>query len=110
MRPLKAVTDCTVHVPAFAAYYRENRAWGIFHVVMDDGNLCDYRGEPSTEEEERLAAVFDLMTHSQRAKVAVLAECIPWSVDVSDNPSRDELAARVAVADALAGLGGTSWK
>lgn len=73
VKPQRQIADCTVHVEAFARYLSRNPSWGIFHVVMDDGNFdCDYRGEPATAEERELAAIFDAMTGSQRAKVARL--------------------------------------
>ena len=71
--PNKLIPDCTVHVEDFAAYYELHPEWGIFHVVMSDGNWdTDFRSEPTNELEERLVDIFDQMTGSQRAKVATL--------------------------------------
>jgi len=67
----KKIVDCTVYVEQFAAYCRREPAWGIFHVVMSDGNWnTDFRDEPRDAEEQALAIIFDALTPSQRSKIA----------------------------------------
>ena len=71
MKPTgKKIPDCSVYVPAFASYYQNNPSWGIFHVVMDDGNWAMDHAPPATQEERLLAGIFNNLTPSQRRKVA----------------------------------------
>lgn len=64
-------------LPRFAAYYRENPAWGSLHVVLDDGNIGDdtvrYVVERAAEsgdvEGEALGRLLLDMTKSQRGRM-----------------------------------------
>lgn len=68
---IKNIRDC---LPEFAAYYARNPSWGVFHVVLDDGNTEDrwvtgteWRLE--TEEERRLHGLLKAMSRTQRDKL-----------------------------------------
>ena len=69
----KQIADCTVYVEQFAAYCIREPEWGIFHVVMSDGNWnTNFRDEPRDAEEQALAIIFDALTPSQRSKIAAI--------------------------------------
>ena len=65
----------------FSAYYAKHPAWGVLHVVLDDGNWTDgfvdgcisYAVERGDAEGERLARLLRQLTVSQRMKIARLA-------------------------------------
>ena len=69
------VADVTQHVAAFADYYRRNRAWGVFHVCLDDGNWdCGPAEPPYTDEEQRLVDIHEDLSKTQRRKLARLVD------------------------------------
>lgn len=70
-------------VEQFARYLSKNLAWGMFHTSLDDGNYeCEACTRPIpglpplTAEEVEMAAYFDLLSPSQRAKLGKKAEAI----------------------------------
>lgn len=75
----KPVTLTPEIVERFRDYHRRHLAWGIFHVSLDDGNYeCGAARERDvnyTDEERELAALFNVMTPSQRRRLA-------WKADV----------------------------
>lgn len=64
-------------VERFAAYFRENPAWGSLHVVLDDKNLKDvdvdycieYAIQKGDREGEQLGIILRQMTKSQRFRI-----------------------------------------
>lgn len=75
-------------VDRFAAYYRENPAWGSVHVVLDDHNLqhCSvdfcigWAVENGDAEGEALARILRSMSRSQRVRLGRKAEAIAREV------------------------------
>lgn len=67
-------------IERFAAYYKENRAWGDLHVVLDDGNFkdgyVDHCIEWSNGEGKQLAIILRSLTQTQRRKVGRRAESL----------------------------------
>lgn len=76
-------------VARFAAYYRQNPAWGSLHVVMDDGNWnsvewCrDYAQREGDAEGAALAEILLQMTKTQMRKLEHQA------VAMASNEGRD---------------------
>jgi hypothetical protein len=63
----------------FAAYYQQNRTWGIFHVCLFDGNYwCDAASESRvgewTPEMREHVDWFNSLTPSQRRRLGTKAE------------------------------------
>lgn len=65
---------------AFLDYYRRNPAWGVLHVSMDDGNwklpMAWALKPDSTDEERELVRLHDMMTPSQRRRLAAAPDRI----------------------------------
>lgn len=86
--PARALYVTPELVARFAAYYRFNLAWGVLHVSFDDGNyectVADLEPKPTdrywhpsnawSDEERELARIHDLLSPSQRRKLASKAE------------------------------------
>ena len=79
MKAKRKHQDCRKLVPIFAEYYRRNPAWGVLHVMFDDGNwdsaeFClmwaQEQGDPDGIKVAKLALE---LSQTQRAKVARLA-------------------------------------
>lgn len=70
-RPKPTITPEIVE--RFAAYHSRELAWGVCHVVLDDGNwdctTSDLAGPGWTAEERALAAILDAFTPSQRRRL-----------------------------------------
>lgn len=62
----------------FYRYYQKNPAWGVLHVILDDGNYGPVRGAIQyaegigDEEGKRLAEILDQMSPTQQGKIARL--------------------------------------
>lgn len=69
--------DCTIHYARFKAYHEKNGAWGVLHVVLDDGNTRDcfipstieYAQQMGDKEGEELAKLLLEMSRVQRIKI-----------------------------------------
>lgn len=85
----------------FAAYYRENRAWGSLHVVLDDENFdavrhcIEYAEEAGDPEGKALAEILLEMSEHQRRRLArrVVAHVVgkqpwPWEKPSGKSESR----------------------
>ena len=71
----------------FNVYHQQHGAWGVLHVVLDDGNHEDHflEGLPERaraagdEEGAQLAELLQLMSRTQRRKLSALRERGNWN-------------------------------
>jgi hypothetical protein len=65
-------------IERFARYYRDNPAWGVFHVCLDDHNWDCPTGEPVGVPDcpADMRAFFDALSPSQRRRLGRRAEAL----------------------------------
>ncbi len=80
--PVDRITITPQLVELFARYYEQNRAWGVLHVVLDDGNYEDgsvehciqWAWDGGDAMGYVLAVILRQMTRSQRCRLGRRAE------------------------------------